>query len=172
MGRGWTRWWPLFCREGSPAGAWMGQMTGQWFKEAGPFLVFSYKQYVLHKNNIYLLLKTNKHSKLSPEVQYMDKLFEDGIKLFCVDVVLNHFDGLKVWHATLQNVYWALHKYWKHSGDLPAAVLVSGSRSELWTWAPFPLQSHICKRERSSQPSKEIVSGQSVAYLFHPSIFW
>lgn len=31
-----------------------------------------------------------------PEVQYMDKLFEDGIKLFCVDVVLNHFDCLKV----------------------------------------------------------------------------
>lgn len=33
-----------------------------------------------------------------PEVQYMDKLFEDGIKLFCVDVVLNHFDCLKVIH--------------------------------------------------------------------------
>lgn len=59
-------------------------------------MVFSYKQYALHTNNIYLLLKTNKHSRLSPEVQYMDKLFEDGIKLFCVDVVLNHFDGLKV----------------------------------------------------------------------------
>lgn len=30
----------------------------------------------------------------------MDKLFEDDIKLFCVDVVLNHFGGLKVKHCT------------------------------------------------------------------------
>lgn len=38
------------------------------------------------------------NTAVSPEVQYMDKLFEDDIKLFCVDVVLNHFDGLKVRH--------------------------------------------------------------------------
>lgn len=25
-GRGWTRWWPPFCREGSPADAWMRKM--------------------------------------------------------------------------------------------------------------------------------------------------
>lgn len=26
----------------------------------------------------------------------MDKLFEDDIKLFCVDVELNHFEGLEM----------------------------------------------------------------------------
>lgn len=32
----------------------------------------------------------------------MDKLFEDGIKFFCVDIVLNYFDGLQAWNwATL-----------------------------------------------------------------------
>lgn len=34
-------------------------------------------------------------SNVSPEVQYMDKLFEDDIELFCVDVVLNYFGGLE-----------------------------------------------------------------------------
>lgn len=41
------------------------------------------------------MLTTYLYSTDSPEVQYMDKLFEDDIKLFCVDVVLNHFGCLK-----------------------------------------------------------------------------
>lgn len=41
----------------------------------------------------------------------------------------------------------------EHSWFSPAAVQVSGSRWVWWTWAPFPLQSHICKK-RSKQSTE------------------
>lgn len=74
-------------------------------------------------------------SRVSPEVQYMDKLFEDDIKLFCVDVVLNHFGGLKERHSrTLYLIVYitvSKHPSAKHGNVSPVAVPVSGSRSEL-----------------------------------------